>query len=296
MKRSTPLLLAVIIGIAMNATARPGKEQTIQPAPAATFAVFQCTGFISSSHLPSAVRVYNGADNDLSADMEFTTGEYVYLRRTDHQAFRVGETYSMIRPERGFLLNPAWLPGKIQNQILPRPSAYSLQRYDIKKLGWPYDNTGIVRVVRLAPEGAIAKVVFTCDGVDPGDIAAPYQPQPIPSFVPTARLDRFAPPNGKLQGTIVADSIASDFLARGSIAFLNIGRHQGVAAGQRYHIFVIFRQTPPAADFEDLFHKIRRPRETVGELVILRVRQKSSVGIVVSSLREVTIGDGVELE
>jgi len=38
------------------------------------------------------------------------------------------------------------------------------------------------------------------------------------------------------------------------------------------------------------------PRESVGELVILSTQQKSSVGLVVNGLREIFLGDGIELE
>ncbi|MGH9376705.1 MAG: hypothetical protein ACRD1J_11185 [Terriglobia bacterium] len=295
MSRSIRFVLALIIGVAVNAAAGPPQEN-VRPVPAATFSEFHCTGFISSSQMPATIRVFNGADNDFDeALQEFTSKDYIYLRRTDHQVFHVGDAYSIIRSETGFLLNPAWLPGKIQNQILPPASAYPFQRYDIKKLGRPYDNTGLVRVVKLTPQGAIAKVVFTCNGIYPQDIAVPYQPKPIPFFIPNTRLDRFALPNGKLQGIIVADSTASDILARGSIAFLNIGRTQGVAASQRYHIFAISRQVP-VKGLEGLFGRPQSPRETIGELVILHVRQKSSVGVIVNSLRQIAIGDGVELE
>lgn len=294
MNRSMRFAFTLMFCAAMKAFAGP--SNSVRPTPAATFSQFQCTGLISSDHLSGVIRVFNGADNDLYEVLhEFTAGEYVYLRRTDHQPFRVGEAYSILRPENGFLLNPAWLPGKIQNQILPPSSIYRFQRYHIEKLGWPYDNTGLVRVVRLTPQGAIAKVVFTCNGIYPQDIAVPYQPESIPLYVPGTHLDRFALPNGKLQGTIVADSTASAYLAQSSVVFLNIGQKEGVTAGQRYRIFAIFRHDPMVG-LEGLLPRPRTPRETVGELVILHVRHRSSVGIVVNSLRQIDIGDGVEQE
>jgi len=294
MNRSAHFALALMISVAATAAAGPSKS--VKPVPAATFSEFQCTGFISSSYVHGAIRVFNGADNDLYEVLhEFTAGDYVYLRRTDHQPFHVGEAYSIVRPENGFLLNSAWLPGKIENQILPPSSNYPFQRYHIEKLGWAYDNTGLVRVVHVTPEGAIAKVVFTCNGIYPQDIAMPYQPESIPFYVPSAHFSRFATPNSKLQGIIVADSNASDYLSRGSIAFLNIGQKQGVAPGQRYHIYAIFHHNV-VMGMEGLLPMPRTPRETVGELVILHVRQKSSVAIVVNNLRQIDVGDGVEQE
>ncbi|MDE3179373.1 MAG: hypothetical protein KGM47_06890 [Acidobacteriota bacterium] len=287
------ILLTALAGCCSAATA--GASAPL-PIPAATFSQFQCTGFIASEREPASVVVYNGADNDLyEALHSFTQGDLVYLRGEGGASFHPGEAFSIIRPETGFLLNYRWLPGMIQKEILPPASRYKLQRSKIKSLGFPYDNTGLVRVVKVTPQGAIAKVMFACTAINPQDIAVPYAPQPIPQYVPTARLSRFAPPNGKLQGVIVGASSASAYLAKGSIAFLNIGRDQGVAPGQRYRIFATFHDKV-VMGLEGIKRAPETPRETLGELVILHVQGKAAEGIVVESLREIAIGDGVELE
>jgi hypothetical protein len=38
------------------------------------------------------------------------------------------------------------------------------------------------------------------------------------------------------------------------------------------------------------------PRETVAEIVVLSTQEKSAVGIIVNSTRDVNVGYGVELE
>jgi hypothetical protein len=38
------------------------------------------------------------------------------------------------------------------------------------------------------------------------------------------------------------------------------------------------------------------PRETVGEIVVLSTQEKSSVAIIVNSIRDISVGYGVELE
>lgn len=295
MNRSIGLALALIFlaGAARAAESTPAQTR---PVPAATFSQFECTGFISSSWLPPDIYVYNGADNDLYEVLHtFTAGDYVYLRRTNRQSFRVGEAYSAVRPENGYLLDYKWRPGKIEKQILPPSSFFRFQRLGIQKLGYPYESAGLVKVVKVTPQGAIAKVVFTCNGIHPEDILVPYDPHPIPEYVPTAHLGRFTLPNGKLTGIIIADSHASPYLAKGSIAFLNIGQKQGVLPGQKFRVYAIFRDNVTKG-LEGVIPSPETPRETVGELVILHVQEKSATGIVVNSSREIAIGDGVELE
>ncbi|MGH9398521.1 MAG: hypothetical protein ACRD18_16935 [Terriglobia bacterium] len=287
------LVLILAVG---TCWAGPPETSQPQPIPAATFSQFECTGFISGERQPGTIRLYNGADNDLfEALHSFTQGDLVYLRSTGSGTLRVGEALSVIRPETGFLLNYHWLPGMIQNQILPPTPRYKKQRIKVKALGYPYDNTGLVRVVKVTPQGAIAKVVFACTAINPQDIAVPYVPQAIPEYVPKARLNRFAEPDGKLQGSIVAASAASAYLAKGSIAFLNIGQNQGVQPGQRFRILAAFHDNVTIG-LDVLTPAPKTPRETVGELVILHAQGKAAEGIVINSLREIAVGDGVELE
>lgn len=284
----------IAIGVSCAVCAAPASPR---PIPAATFSQFQCTGIIASEPFSGAAQVYNGADNDLDEPMhEYVPGDFVYLRGGTAGGFHTGEAYETLRSETGGALDPNLRPGKLEKQILPPASWYTLQRYDIRKLGRPYDNTGLVRVVKVTPQGAIARVVFSCNGIEAQDIAVPYSPQPIPEYMPQAALGRFTPPDGKLQGVIVASSAASAYLARGSIAFLNIGSNQGVAPGQQYRVFAIFRNKL-ARGFQGLIPPApKTPRETLGEVVVLRTQPKSSVAIVVRSLREMAVGDGVERE
>jgi hypothetical protein len=297
MKVALQCLAIAVLGIGLAPTVKSQSQAShMHRVPAASVSQFECSGFISATPVPAVVRVFNGVDDDLYEPLhEFTTGGYIYLRRTDQHAFNVGEAYSLVRPENGFYLQPDWLTGMIENQILPPASLYTLQRFKIESLGRPYDRTGLVRVIKVTPQGAIAKVVFTCNGINVADIGLPYVPQTIPEYNPSIRLSRFALPNGKLSGIIVATAHASSVLDQGGIGFLNIGGKQGVVPGQRFRIFPISRDNLPE-DFQGVKPKGQTPRETIGEFVVLQVEEKSATGIVVNSVREISVGDGVELE
>jgi len=146
-------------------------------------------------------------------------------------------------------------------------------------------------VISLAPEAAVAQVTFACGPIATGDIAVPYEPRQIPEYTPQV-LDRFAPANGKLTGTITVASNNAGYLGTGSIAYLNLGSRDGVHPGQRFRVFHIFRDR--VARWSLFSH--RTPRESLGEVVVLLTEDKSSTAIVVTSWREITVGDGVEME
>lgn len=265
-------LLAVTQGLAQEPQAAQGP--TI---PAATQTEMDCSGFIAGSPVPTDRYLFDGADNDLRSPVhQFATGDFVYLRGRTGDSFAVGSEYSLVRSAKE-LMRTKWYEG---------------QGGSVRSLGSPYEDLGRVKVVSVTPQGAIAEVTLSCSPIVPGDIALPYQARPIPQYTPTAHLDRFALPNGKLVGAITAGGNNMGALGVGKIVYVNLGQEDGVSPGQRFRIFRIFREQTG----EGFWAYPETPRETTGELIILSTQARSSVAMVISSVREITLGDGIELE
>ncbi|MGA2609293.1 MAG: hypothetical protein ABSH01_17765 [Terriglobia bacterium] len=246
------------------------------PIPAATQSQVDCTGFIATSNVPKDIIVLDGANNDLeSALRQFTPSESIYLYHRHKGNFSVGEEYSLLRPAKALF----------------RTTRYGGEHWSIHALGNPYEDVGRVQVTHVTPEGAVAEVSFACGPIYPGDLAVPYQPRPIPDYVP-AELDRFVLPNGKIQGTITAARNNFASLAGGDIVYLNFGGKQGAQVGQRYRVYYALHSPAPWA----VFVHPPIPRETVGEIVVLSTQEKSSVAIIVNSTRDINLGSRVELE
>jgi hypothetical protein len=250
----------------------------------------ECTGFISATPVPDDVFVAGGADNDFNNRFHaFSTGNYVYLKTERGTGPVVGEELRLVRPESDEMLE-SW----VRAGLGPMPDFgyhdwYAWQGYDIRKLGRPYRDTGRVKVIKLTPQGAVAKVVFACAAVNMGDLALPYSPRPVPTYVPTVRLDRFALLNSKQTGAITAIRDNAGVGAVGDIVYLNMGR--GVTQpGQKYRII---RVLLPG---HTLLVAPTLPNETIGELVVLWTQKKSAVAIIVSALRQIQPGDAVQLE
>jgi hypothetical protein len=246
------------------------------PIPAATQSQVDCTGFITTSHVPTDIIVLDGANNDLeSALRQFTPGESIYLYHRHKGNFSVGEEYSLLRPAKAVF----------------RTTRYGGEHWSVHALGNPYEDVGRVQVTHVTPEGAVAEVSFACEPIYPGDLAVPYQPRPLPDYVP-AKLDRFVLPNGKIQGTITAARNNFASLAKGDIVYLNFGGKQGAQVGQLYRVYYAL----PSPGRWSLLVYPPLPRETVGEIVVLSTQEKSSVAIIVNCTRDIDLGYGVELE
>jgi hypothetical protein len=265
------LLLAVTRGLAQEPAAEAAAI------PAATQSEMDCSGFIAGSPVSTDRYVFDGADNDYQVSLrQFATGHFVYLRSRSGGGFAVGNEFSVVRSAKE-LMRIKWYQG---------------QGGSVRSLGSAYEDLGKVKVINVTPQGAVAEVTFACGPIRPGDIVLPYQTRVIPQYTPAAQLYRFALPNGKLVGAITAGTNNAGVLGVGKIAYVNLGREDGVSPGQRFRIFRIFREQTGGSFWA--YHET--PRETLGELVILSTQERSSVAIVVGSTREIALGDGIELE
>jgi hypothetical protein len=253
-----------------------GLAQETPTTPAASRSEADCTGYIAQTPVPAEIYVFGGEDDYFHSPVRlFATGDSVFLHARGTTPLAPGAEYALVRPAK-YLFE------------IPR---YDGEHRAIRQLGTPYEDVGRVKVTRVTPEGAIAEVTFACGPVSPGDLAVPYKVRTIPEYTPSQHFDRFVPHNGKLVGAITAAKNNAETIGTGSIAYLNLGENYAVKPGQRYRIFNV-----PASYYRGFLVYPPTPRESLGELVVLSTQEKSSVGIIVSSTREVALGDGVELE
>lgn len=269
-----------------------------------TAADIYCAGFINKERIPDANYVNGGLQSPTST--KFEIGELVYLAGTGYQA---GTLYSIVRE----------LKDVNEYEIYPG------ERKLLKATGHPYGEIGRVRVIdtRSKPS-AIAQVVYSCDPINPGDVAVPFvEKAPVAFHVP-GHFDRFAPPNGKLTGRIVLGKDFDDIVGTGMKLYLNMGSNQGVKVGDYFRVVRSYTATlrdpvdslsfkaqtsedtqmrPPI--YEGNFftkttgpniHVADLPRRAVGEVVVLSTTPTTSSAMVVFALEDVYAGDAVELD
>jgi hypothetical protein len=268
------VFLSALLGLALSA--RPVFAQEGEAIPAATRTDIECSGFIQGTKISNDQYVVDGADNDFRRLVhQFAQGSYVYLRSRSGGSFQVGAEYRIVRPAKE----------------LARVKWYPAQGGSIRSLGHWYEDVAVAKVLRNAPHGAIAQVTFSCSAIYPDDLVIPFQARPIPQYVPTP-MDRFSLPNGKQLGAITATARNTGYTGQEQIVHINLGTEDGVRPGQRFRIFKIFRE-----GMERGFRVLpETPRETLGQLVVLTTYERSSTAKVISSIREISLGDGLELE
>jgi hypothetical protein len=309
------LLLAATLGgaqtLTSTMTATPNAEGIVETSGSVPFVRYQtptpadiyCAGFVTKDRVPDANYVNGGLETPTST--KFENGEIVYLAGSGYQA---GQLYSIVR----------------EMKDVNEYEAYAGMRKMLASAGHLYGEIGRVRVVDTRSHSAIAEVVFSCDPINPGDVATPFVEKPPVAFHVPGHFDRFMPPGGKLAGRVILGKDFDAVIGTGGKLYMNVGSNQGVKVGDYFRVVrsytadlenpvdsLLFKasmsedsQMHPVS-YEGNFltktngpniHVADLPRRAVGEIVILSTTPTSATGMVVFSFEDIYPGDNVELD
>jgi hypothetical protein len=288
--RIAVLSLSVFLGAAVSSA-----QNVAPPAPTIPqidYSTVNCSGFVTDQKVPDEMRIVSAEQSNYK--ITFARGDYVHINRGLDKGVRVGDRFSVVRPEK----DPTDVPWfKWQSKLL-------------KAMGTLYMDAGQLRVVSVQPKVSIARVTFSCDFMQRGDILVPYQDRPAPPYKDPASFDHFAPVSGKPVAMLVAGKDYSQIFGKLSPVYVNLGSTQGVKVGDYFRIFRYqgsnvetvsmdkgyqyklygFGSAPVRYEWNDL------PREVLGEGIVLNVSRNSSTMMITFNSIEVFAGDYVEIE
>jgi len=283
---SLSVFLSAAVSSAQNA------PQAAPPIPQIDFSTVNCSGFVTDQKVPDEIWLVSGEQSNYK--ITFMRGDYVYINRGQDKGVRVGDRFSVVRPDK----DPTEVPWfKWQTKLL-------------KAMGTSYLDAGQVRVVNVQPKVSVAQVIFSCGYMQRGDILQPYQDRPAPPFKDAAAFDHFAPVSGKPVAMVVAGKDYGQVFGKLSTAYVNLGSNQGAKVGDYFRIFRYqgsmaetvpqnkgyqysiygFGSAPTRYEWNEL------PREVLGEGIVINVSRNSSTMIITFSSIEVYAGDYVEIE
>jgi hypothetical protein len=251
-----------------------------------------CSGFVTDPRVPDEIRIVSGEQSNYK--LNWALGDYVYINRGQDKGVRVGDRFSVVRPDKD--------PADVQ--------WFKWQRKLFSAMGAQYLDAGQVRVVNVQPRVSIAQVIFSCGYMQRGDIVVPYQERPEPPFKEPAAFDHFAPVSGKPVAMVVGGKDYGQVFGKLSAVYVNLGTNQGVKVGDYFRIFRYqgsmaetvpqergyqytmygFGSAPGRYAWNDL------PREVLGEGIVINVSRNSSTMVITFNSVEVYAGDYVEIE
>ncbi|MDQ3370836.1 MAG: LysM peptidoglycan-binding domain-containing protein [Myxococcota bacterium] len=238
--------------------AGPDNQPTdLVPAPAKrTDVSLRNVAFVEKADLDQAI-VIDGAVDEKEL---LTTGDQVYLAYPKNQTPQVGKRYSVYEPGRS-----------------------------VKGYGSYVRVLGTIEVLSVKEDKrARAMITDATFEIQRGAKVGPL----VTKFKNVAAV----PAKADVQAPIVAMLTHDQLIGQGEVVFLGAGRSSGVQVGNR--MFVVRRgDAMPETMSNEIGSDDRRfPARALGEIVVVEVGDKVSVGLVTLSVQEMSIGDLVMMQ
>jgi hypothetical protein len=283
---SLSVFLSAVVSSAQNT------PQGARPIPQVDYSTVNCSGFVTDQRVADEIRLVSAEQSNYK--IAFARGDYVHINRGQDKGVRVGDRFSVVRPDK----DPTDVPW------------FKWQAKLFRAMGTQYQDAGQVRVVNVQPKVSVAQVIFSCGYMQRGDILVPYQDRPAPPYKDPAAFDHFAPVSGKPVAMLVGGKDYGQVFGKLSAVYVNLGTNQGVKVGDYFRVFRYqgsmaetvpqergyqytmygFGSAPARYGWNDL------PREVLGEGIVINVSRNSSTMVITFNSIEVFAGDYVEIE
>lgn len=222
--------------------------------------VLKETTFVEKADLDRSITVDGSVDEKLL----LAQGDAIYLSYPANHAPKVGQRYMIYRPESDVSSG-----GKV--------------------LGAYVRILGTVEIVSVKQDKRARGVILEVNreierGAKVGPLVTQYK-----TVAPV-------PPKVDAQGAIVAMLHADQLIGHGEVVFVDLGKSSGVEIGNR--LFVVRRGDAfPALSSTTVGQDDRRfPARALGEILLVEVGEKVSIGLVTVAVQEMGIGDLVMMQ
>jgi hypothetical protein len=218
-------------------------------------------GFVETGELEKAATIIGSKEEKIM----LATLDDAYVQYTDKQPLEVGQKYTIYKPIR----------------TVKHPQTK-------KKVGEIVEIFGEV-LVKSVTDGKIARVTII-DSTD--TIERGYKVGPLKrtfKVVPKVRADR------DMQAVVVATLRPIELVGTDMLVFIDRGEKDGVMLGNEFTIVRRGDGYQPLLWRGDPIDDKRFPREVVGVVQVVDLRERLATGWVTGSTKEARIGDRVEL-
>ena len=218
----------------------------------------QCAPYVIDDPEDDSLHII-GSENG-ATKVSFADRDVVYLSRGSNGGVKPGDLYTI------------------------HHVTYEVKHPDTRRtIGHKVETTGWLRVVLVQENSASAIIEHACADIHAADYLKPFAPVTVPMLPLRPQPTRLTPPTGKQDGAVVDIDKDAMIAANGQLVVLNLGTRNGIAPG---NILLVYRIMYPS---------VPTPRVVLGEIVVVSVREKTSVARVVYTSDAIMNGDRVEL-
>ena len=219
-------------------------------------------GFLEAKDLTQAATISGSREEKII----LSTGDQVYLRYPKEAPVRAGERYTVFTTDLDDPVVDA-LSGKVYG-------------YLVRTLG--------DIVINQIAENDVARGTLV-DTVNPIERGAR-----VSAFIRQFKRIEPRPSDVNLEARVIATFAPNTLLGAGNFVVLNRGKRDGVQVGNR--TFVIRRGDGYRANLENWeIHDPKSPKEVVGEILVVDVREDASVAWIARSNKELRVGELTEM-
>jgi hypothetical protein len=252
--------------------------------PIASSADIYCSSRILSNFESPALLI---SEKEEGAKTILSDGDIVFLSQGSQEGITPGQIFSVVRAEH---------------------TVYHPVHTD-EVLGTALRSLGRVKVIAVQAESSTAEIADACDAIKVGDLLLPFEEVPVPLSTPVAFQQYGVELKGENDGYIIHVNDDKASIGQGDIVNINLGTDSGIQPGD---LFTVYREWGGSVDFyaaqtyidgqqaraEALREKGEQPHFSqiiLGQMVVLGTEDKTSAAKILVSVREMSIGDKVEL-
>jgi hypothetical protein len=162
-----------------------------------------------------------------------------------------------------------------------RPAKPLLDPVTRQPIAWEALYVGSATMVRKG-DPATLRIVDAAEEIGQGDRLMPATRAPVPSVAPR-------PPSSPVDGRIVSVYRGVDQVGKYSVVAMSVGAQQGIEVGNVLEVQSAGREVVDRETRE----RVRLPNEPIGQLLVFRVFDRVSYGLVVGASQPISIGSAV---
>jgi LysM repeat protein len=236
----------------------PGGPAAAALVPVTEETTLQCADYVVQDREDESLEILGSEQGNTKIGL--TERDIVYLSKGSNSGVKAGELYSI------------------------HHASYTVRHpANGRKIGTKVETLGWLQVILVQENSATAVVETACLDLHAGDYLRPFEKVNVPLVVTRPPATRLTPPSGKLNQYVVDIALDATIAGEGHLLTIDAGSESGVAPG---NVFSVYRIDYPS---------VPTPRNVVGELTVVAVREKTATAKVTYSADAIMVGDVIEL-
>ena len=221
------------------------------------FAELRSSGFVNNEELKVAGKILDSEDKKVM----LSTGDIIYVTLSESDGAQEGDLYTVF---------------KVDKEIIHPVTKRSRGRKIIA--------LGYAEISSTGKDLATARITKSFDAINRGDLIKPKED--------IAENISITPSSVELNGYLISAKEDRSTFGERDIVYIDLGKKDGLEAG---NTFIAYKEGRSVKDKASK-RRYTLPSTTIGRLLVLHVKEDTSVAIILKSVEELRIGEKIKSE